>query len=166
MEGDVISIVGGVNMSLLVGNFDFTAYRLCKFATDKIQTYELDEDITIEISDDDDGTSYYPVKMELEPTPEVPPIVNVRTTTETKSFPSLIDVQHPSMLSPENPKPLLYVDVQTSIQTQAPNATKAIPFPATSTCFHDTQPLNQNGDDFDLANYILDKSAYEELDEM
>lgn len=63
-EGDVISIVGG-NESL-VGNFDCTAYRLCKFTTEKIQFFDLDEDPIVITDDGDDEMSYRSIKTEPE----------------------------------------------------------------------------------------------------
>lgn len=87
-EGDIVTIVGGLqSLSSLVGNFYYTAYRLCKSANDKISTYDIDDDdIVIEIDDDDDDGDvvYFPVKMEMD-TPQPSQYVEVVTEVQTEN---------------------------------------------------------------------------------
>ncbi|XP_037044939.1 kinesin-like protein KIN-7F isoform X2 [Bradysia coprophila] len=79
-EGDVITIVEGSHS--LVGNLDCTAYRLCRFTTEKIKFFDLDDgSIVVNDDDGDNDTPYYPVKVELE-SPEAH-IVDQPTTTLT-----------------------------------------------------------------------------------
>lgn len=75
-EGDVIAIVskGKTELSSFVGNFDCTVYRLRRFATETLLTYDLIEDdgdsSVIVLSDDDstdqDDTCYIPMEMEVD----------------------------------------------------------------------------------------------------
>ncbi|XP_037044437.1 helicase sen1-like isoform X2 [Bradysia coprophila] len=55
-EHDIIGIVGGGNpLSELVGNFGFIVYRICKYTTDNIQTFEIEDDDPIELSDNEES---------------------------------------------------------------------------------------------------------------
>lgn len=42
-------------MSELIGNYSFIVYRLCKYTSDNIQTFEIEDDDPIELSDDEDN---------------------------------------------------------------------------------------------------------------
>lgn len=86
-EGDVIAIVSEANkpFSFLIGNLLCTVYRLRKFSTETMQTYDVDDDSgVIVLSDDDtsrDGTSYSPFNIEVDLTPPSA-LVEVKTSAE------------------------------------------------------------------------------------
>ncbi|KAG4077425.1 hypothetical protein HA402_002852 [Bradysia odoriphaga] len=80
-EGDVITIVGGSHS--LVGNLDCTVYRLCRFATEKMKYFDLDDGpIVVNDDDNDNDMPSYTVKIELESS-EAPNIIDQPTTTLT-----------------------------------------------------------------------------------
>lgn len=56
-ENDLIGIVGGSNQNVseFKGNWIFFVYRLCKYTSDNIQTFEIEDDDPIELSDDEDN---------------------------------------------------------------------------------------------------------------
>ncbi|KAG4079166.1 hypothetical protein HA402_001137 [Bradysia odoriphaga] len=140
-EGDVIGIVtkGSNSLSFFIGNFDCTVYRLRMFATETMQTYDLNDDsIAVVISDDEDdcdGTSYLPVKMEIDlPPPSV--FIEVQTTTEEGT------VTEESMVNQSAGKSQSFEDI-------APNSGDLLAdgeFPSCSLIVDDTVPFDDLGD--------------------
>lgn len=177
-EGDIISIVGYLNLPSLVGNFDITAYRLRKFS-DEIQTYAVeDDDFIAEISDDDehDGTSFNFVKMDVDTSLSFVDVTASTKTSETPQPLPLIDVQSTAEIHPsESPQASLFVDenvlAATSETSQSvlligvpksnenPSSDAVLestlidvnptPQPATSNWFRGFSPLNRKCDDED-----------------
>ncbi|KAJ6641516.1 Helicase SEN1 [Pseudolycoriella hygida] len=57
-ENDLIGIIGGTrSLSELVGNQNYVVYRLRKYDSENIQTFEIEDDDPIELSDDEDDTN-------------------------------------------------------------------------------------------------------------
>lgn len=112
-EGDIISIVSGQNLPGLVGNFDHTVYRLCKSTTDKVVTYDVDDDYVIELSDTEENAvsecmNVVNIKVEKVEN-ETPPsslAIEAETCNQTKST----EVLEPVISSNESP---VFIDVET-----------------------------------------------------